>query len=157
MYAVGKVVVAFWISCRTWLASLQPNMGSLYIAQYLQHAYCSMCSSTPHVCSAQMRPASSLLSNSECCNAASNTTGHLCKTASLVVTLSPPERPSAAAQMMQQDRTTEAVHISTQPLQVIARQPWGARPLVIDARVAAEDVRWINIPKTGRKPTNPIG
>ena len=37
MYAVGKVLVAFWISVRTWLASLQPNMGSLYIDQYLQH------------------------------------------------------------------------------------------------------------------------
>ena len=35
MYAVGKVLVAFWISVRTWLASLQPNMGSLYIDQYL--------------------------------------------------------------------------------------------------------------------------
>ena len=36
MYASGNVLVAFWISVRTWLASLQPNMGSLYIDQYLQ-------------------------------------------------------------------------------------------------------------------------
>ena len=35
MYASGKALVALAISASTWLASLQPNMGSLYIAQYL--------------------------------------------------------------------------------------------------------------------------
>ena len=36
MYASGKALVALAISARTWLASLQPNMGSLYMAQYLR-------------------------------------------------------------------------------------------------------------------------
>ena len=36
MYASGKALVALAISARTWLASLQPNMGSLYIDQYLR-------------------------------------------------------------------------------------------------------------------------
>ena len=35
MYASGKALVALAISASTWLASLQPNMGSLYIDQYL--------------------------------------------------------------------------------------------------------------------------
>ncbi len=35
MYASGKDLVAFEISFSTWPASLQPNMGSLYIVQYL--------------------------------------------------------------------------------------------------------------------------
>ena len=36
MYASGKALVALAISARTWLGSLQPNMGSLYIDQYLE-------------------------------------------------------------------------------------------------------------------------
>ena len=39
MYASGKALVALAISARTWLASLQPNMGSLYIAQYLRQTH----------------------------------------------------------------------------------------------------------------------
>lgn len=35
MYASGKDSVALAISARTWLGSVQPNMGSLYIDQYL--------------------------------------------------------------------------------------------------------------------------